>query len=62
MLSHGTVETLYAHCSQIFAVDGQAIKMGQEIASVGMTGDATSPHLHFELKINGLYVNPEYYL
>ena len=62
ILNHGNVETLYAHCSHVFASTGQAIEMGQEIATVGMTGDATNPHLHFEMKINGIYVNPEYYL
>ncbi len=62
ILSHGSVETQYAHCAQVLVEIGQAVKMGQKIATVGMTGDATNPHLHFELKVNGVYVNPEYYL
>ncbi len=62
ILRHGDIETQYGHCSQVFVENGQAVKMGQAIASVGMTGDATNPHLHFELKVNGVYVNPEYYL
>ena len=62
VLLHGHVESQYAHCSQVYVADGQAVKMGQTIAAVGMTGNATNPHLHFELKVNGVYVNPDYYM
>lgn len=54
-------ETLYAHCSELLVSAGEEVSMGQTIARVGSTGLATGPHLHFELKLNGTYLNPEYY-
>jgi len=63
MLDHGNgFQTLYAHCSQILAEQGAAIKKGDKIALVGHSGDVTGPHLHFELLYNGKYLNPEFYL
>ena len=56
------VTTLYAHCSRITASSGQAVKMGDPIAEVGDTGDATGHHLHFELCRDGRYLNPVYYV
>lgn len=55
-----TLTTLYAHASK-FAKGikkGQKVKQGQVIAHVGMTGRATGPHLHYEVKIDGKNVNP----
>lgn len=43
--------TLYAHCAKLFTKVGQTVAKGQQIATMGMTGSATGPHLHF-----GLYV------
>lgn len=54
--------TLYAHCSRITASSGQTVKMGDPIAEVGDTGDATGHHLHFELCRDGRYLNPVYYV
>ncbi len=54
-------ETLYAHCSELLVSTGDKVCCGQTIAQVGSTGLATGPHLHFELKLNGTYLNPEYY-
>ena len=54
--------TLYAHCSRINASAGQTVKMGDPIAEVGDTGDATGYHLHFELHHNNIYLNPVYYV
>jgi murein DD-endopeptidase MepM/ murein hydrolase activator NlpD len=62
ILRHGSIETQYAHCCEVYVQCGQAVKKGQAIAAVGATGDATNPHLHFELRVSGIYVNPEYYL
>lgn len=52
------VTTLYAHCEEIFVSEGQEITQGQEIASVGSTGNSTGPHLHFEIRIDDIPINP----
>jgi murein DD-endopeptidase MepM/ murein hydrolase activator NlpD len=54
----GQTSTLYAHCSQIFVGNNQDVQRGQAIGAVGATGDATGPHLHFEIRINGVAVDP----
>jgi len=54
--------TLYAHCSRITASSGQTVKLGDPIAEVGATGDATGNHLHFELHHENVYLNPIYYV
>ena len=56
------VVTLYAHCSQIYVNEGDYIGQGQEIGEVGQTGNATGPHLHFEVRKGDRVVNPEYIL
>ena len=62
-ISHGNgVETVYAHCSQLIASQGQAISQGQVIAKVGSTGNSTGPHLHFEVRVNGVLQNPQNYV
>lgn len=58
-ITDGEVSTLYAHCSNIIAHEGDYIEMGQKIAEVGSTGKSTGPHLHFEIRRNGSSVNPE---
>lgn len=50
---------LYAHCSQIDVKEGQEIEQGQKIAEVGSTGNSTGPHLHFEIRYQDRFVNPE---
>ena len=62
-VDHGNgVETWYAHCSAIYVSPGQAVDTGSTIGAVGATGNATGPHLHFEIRIGGSPVNPENYL
>lgn len=57
----GTV-TYYAHTSELLAKVGQRVSEGQMIAKIGMTGYTTGPHLHFEIRINGIPVNPYPYI
>lgn len=62
-IDHGGGWTsLYAHCSKLYAQTGQTVAAGEKIALVGATGLATGPHLHFELRLDGVYHNPEYYV
>jgi murein DD-endopeptidase MepM/ murein hydrolase activator NlpD len=62
-LDHGGgMATNYCHLSQIFVGVGQDVQRGQAIGAVGMTGDATGPHLHFEVRIDGRPVDPLGYL
>lgn len=55
-------ETLYAHCSAITVRSGDSVCAGDSIAKVGQTGNATGPHLHFELHRGDTFLNPVYYL
>ena len=58
-LVNGEVATLYAHCSKLYIKEGEEVRQGQPIAEVGSTGNATGPHLHFEIMRNNEYINPE---
>lgn len=58
VLQSGNITTLYAHCSKINVSEGDTVKRGQNIAEVGSTGVSTGPHLHFEVSVNGVTVNP----
>lgn len=53
------VTIVYAHCNRLYVNEGDNIKQGQEIAEVGSTGNATGPHLHFEVRYQDRYVNPQ---
>lgn len=59
MIDHGNgVVTLYAHHRMNLVSVGDVVNRGQKIAEVGRTGNATGPHLHFELQVHGLRTNP----
>jgi murein DD-endopeptidase MepM/ murein hydrolase activator NlpD len=63
VLDHGGgVETLYAHMSRIAVRPGQWVEAGDLIGYVGSTGWSTGPHLHFEVRVNGVPRNPLAYL
>jgi murein DD-endopeptidase MepM/ murein hydrolase activator NlpD len=53
--------TLYAHMSQINVTPGQRVSAGATLGITGLTGFTTGHHLHFEVRYNGGYVNPELY-
>ena len=55
----GEVLTLYAHCSELLVQEGSTVKQGDVIAKVGATGRATGPHLHFEIRRDDRFINPE---
>ena len=62
-VDHGNgLVTRYAHASQIFVNEGDLVVRGQRIASVGSTGRSTGPHLHFEVRLNGVPQNPARFL
>jgi murein DD-endopeptidase MepM/ murein hydrolase activator NlpD len=63
ILDHGHgVHSCYGHLSGMIVMAGQHVIRGQIIGYVGMTGRATSPHLHYEVRINNVPVNPHKYL
>jgi hypothetical protein len=52
-------KTYYGHCSRLLVKKGTYVKQGQTIARVGRTGQATGPHVHYEVRINGKPMNPK---
>ena len=50
---------VYAHCNKLYVKEGDVITQGQEIAEVGNTGNTTGPHLHFEVRYQDRYVDPQ---
>lgn len=58
----GGVTTLYAHMSVVKVSEGQIVSQGTVLGITGSTGASTGPHLHYEVRINGVYQNPLNYL
>ena len=63
VLDHGYgVKTRYAHMAEIAAKVGDHIKRGERIGAIGNTGRSTGPHLHYEVRINGVPENPRKFI
>ncbi len=62
-VDHGYgMETLYAHNQSLHVRSGQKVKRGALLAAVGNTGHSTGPHLHYEVRVNGIAVDPLYFI
>jgi len=63
VIDHGNgLQTYYGHLSRFEVVPGEEIRRGDVIARSGATGRVTSPHLHYEVRMGGVPVNPYKYL
>ncbi len=63
VIDHGYgVKTRYGHLSEIFARLGEHVKRGARVAAVGNTGRSTGPHLHYEVRVNGIPENPRKFI
>ncbi len=58
----GGFTTRYAHCKELKAKVGDIVDKGQVLASMGSTGRSTGPHVHYEVRKNGMVVNPKKYI
>jgi murein DD-endopeptidase MepM/ murein hydrolase activator NlpD len=58
----GDIRTLYAHLSAAYVRVGQMVRRGQHVGAVGASGRATGPHLHYEVRVAGVPVDPRGYL
>jgi len=62
-VDHGdNILTRYAHASRVAVSLGEQVSPGQVIGYIGLTGNTTGPHLHFEILVDGAKVNPLGYL
>jgi murein DD-endopeptidase MepM/ murein hydrolase activator NlpD len=63
IIDHGRgLQTYYAHLSRFAVVDGQEIRRGELLGYVGISGRATAPHLHYEVRQHGNAINPYTFL
>lgn len=62
-VDHGYgIETIYAHNQSLSVRSGDKIKRGALLSAVGNTGHSTGPHLHYEVRVNGIAVDPLYFI
>ncbi len=63
VVDHGNgFTTLYAHLDKISVSAGQGVDRGTQLGLLGTTGRSTGPHLHFEIRLRGVFQNPFNYL
>ena len=63
IIDHGDgIQTLYGHNSNLYVKVGQYVNQGDVIAAMGSTGNSTGNHCHFEIRMNGVAVNPAKYV
>jgi murein DD-endopeptidase MepM/ murein hydrolase activator NlpD len=63
VISHGFgMTSRFSHLNKAFVKVGQQVKRGDKVAEVGMSGKTTGPHLHYEVRLNGIPVNPTRYI
>lgn len=56
------LSTFYSHCDSISVKKGEQVKAGQQVAQVGSTGKSTGPHLHFEVRLGDVRLDPMHYI
>jgi murein DD-endopeptidase MepM/ murein hydrolase activator NlpD len=62
VIDHGGVVTYYAHLSAVTVAVGDVVETGRQVGSVGSSGNATGPHLHFEVRVGGVARDPAAFL
>ncbi len=63
VIDHGNgYETYYAHLARVDVMEGQSIRRGERVGAVGTSGRSTGPHLHYEVRVGGVPVNPYRFL
>ena len=56
------IQTYYAHCSALYVSAGTDVAQGETVAAIGSTGNSTGPHVHLEVRVDGICQNPQNYV